>query len=103
MIRATPAEESVALIANIAICLSNFALTARTYSLVHVSWLKNGDKKTPACVPSHDEIVHRKIFAEIPLRVEYSLTEHGRSLAPVIEAICQWGANHLRRPPDQLG
>jgi DNA-binding HxlR family transcriptional regulator len=32
-----------------------------------------------------------------PLRVEYSLTEYGRSLEPVIAAICKWGGGHLRR------
>lgn len=44
-----------------------------------------------------DGVVKRKVFPEIPPRVEYSLTEYGRSLAPVIEAICQWGGKHLGR------
>jgi len=44
-----------------------------------------------------DGVVHREVFAEVPPRVEYSLTEHGHSLAPVIEAICMWGESHLER------
>lgn len=34
-----------------------------------------------------DGLVHREVYAEVPPRVEYSLTETGLSLAPVIEAI----------------
>lgn len=39
-----------------------------------------------------DGLVHREVFAEVPPRVEYSLTGLGRSLAPVIEALRAWGA-----------
>ena len=44
-----------------------------------------------------DGIVHRQVFAEIPPRVEYTLTDYGRSMSPVIEGICAWGALHLKR------
>ena len=37
-----------------------------------------------------DGVVSRKVFAEVPPRVEYSLTERGRSLKPVIKAMCKW-------------
>lgn len=36
-------------------------------------------------------IVVRAVFAEVPLRVEYTLTPLGESLRPVIEALRQWG------------
>ena len=42
-----------------------------------------------------DGIVERRVFAEVPPRVEYSLTEYGRSLRPVTEAMCQWGKKHM--------
>ena len=42
-----------------------------------------------------DGIVTRQIFAEVPPRVEYSLTPHGRTLRPVFEALADWGAAHL--------
>lgn len=40
-------------------------------------------------------IVSRKVFAEVPPRVEYSTTKLGRSLKPVIGALCEWGNQHL--------
>lgn len=44
-----------------------------------------------------DGVVHREVFPDVPPRVEYSLTEYGQSLAPVIESICRWGMGHLER------
>ena len=44
-----------------------------------------------------DGIVHREVFAEVPPRVEYSLTEYGKSLDPVIEALSTWGRRHLEK------
>lgn len=40
-------------------------------------------------------LVHRKVFPEVPPRVEYSLTETGRSLMPAITALIQWGQEHF--------
>jgi DNA-binding HxlR family transcriptional regulator len=37
-----------------------------------------------------DGMVRRKIFAQVPPRVEYSLTPAGKSVQPVIAAMCQW-------------
>lgn len=39
-----------------------------------------------------DQIVHRKVFAVVPPRVEYSLTAKGEELRPVISALRNWGA-----------
>lgn len=38
-----------------------------------------------------DGLVDRKIFAEIPPKVEYSITEAGLSVKSVLEAMCKWG------------
>lgn len=48
-----------------------------------------------------NQLVDRTIVSEKPFRVEYSLTEHGESLKPVIEAMAEWGTKHLTAPPDQ--
>jgi DNA-binding HxlR family transcriptional regulator len=37
-------------------------------------------------------LVQRVMYAEIPPRVEYSLTERGRALKPVLDALATWGA-----------
>lgn len=43
-----------------------------------------------------DALVSRKAYAEIPPRVEYSLTELGRSLRPVLAALKKWGAAYKK-------
>jgi DNA-binding HxlR family transcriptional regulator len=42
-----------------------------------------------------DGLVHREAFAEVPPRVEYSLTERGRSLAPHLDRLADWAQVHL--------
>lgn len=39
-------------------------------------------------------LVRRKVFAEIPSRVEYSATPLGLSLEPILLALCEWGQHH---------
>ena len=36
------------------------------------------------------DIVHRKSYDEIPPKVEYSLTEKGKSVVPILQSICKW-------------
>lgn len=42
-----------------------------------------------------DGLVHREIFREIPPKVEYSLTPLGRSLAPLLKWLTDWGHKHI--------
>lgn len=42
-----------------------------------------------------DGIIERKIYAEIPPRVEYFLTDKGKSLLPIIELMRDWGIENL--------
>jgi DNA-binding HxlR family transcriptional regulator len=44
-----------------------------------------------------DGIVHRKVFAEVPPHVEYSLTRHGESLKPILKLMSAWGTRHRAR------
>jgi DNA-binding HxlR family transcriptional regulator len=39
-------------------------------------------------------LVHRKVYAEVPPRVEYSLTEIGLSLKPILDVMWQWGEEY---------
>jgi DNA-binding HxlR family transcriptional regulator len=42
-----------------------------------------------------DQIIERKIYPEIPPRVEYFLTEKGKSLMPIIQSMKDWGTHYL--------
>jgi DNA-binding HxlR family transcriptional regulator len=42
-----------------------------------------------------DGLISRKVFAEVPPKVEYSLTDLGRSLQPILESISIWGKGYL--------
>lgn len=44
-----------------------------------------------------DQIVLRRVYAEVPPKVEYSLTDFGRSLEPVLKTLQGWGMQHLER------
>jgi len=41
-----------------------------------------------------DGLVERHEYPQIPPRVEYSLTEKGRSLYPIMQKMCEWGTEH---------
>ena len=41
-----------------------------------------------------DRLVHREEYPQIPPKVEYSLTERGKSLIPILDAMCEWGDNN---------
>ena len=42
-------------------------------------------------------LIHREVYPVIPPKVEYSLTETGRSLLPILVAMRDWGAGYLRK------
>ncbi len=48
-----------------------------------------------------DEIIERKIYAEVPARVEYMLSEYGRTLSEIMDQLEKWGAGYLERKAQQ--
>lgn len=43
-----------------------------------------------------DGIIHRNVYPEVPPKVEYSLTEIGKSLSPILEEMNIWGKEHMK-------
>ena len=39
----------------------------------------------------NDGLIHREEYPQIPPKVEYSLTERGKSLMPILDQMCVWG------------
>lgn len=42
-------------------------------------------------------IIERVVYPQVPPKVEYSMSEYGRSLEPILEAMHEWGAKHSAR------
>jgi DNA-binding HxlR family transcriptional regulator len=42
-----------------------------------------------------DLIIHREVYPVVPPKVEYSLTEKGESLMPILESMYEWGKNYM--------
>lgn len=89
------------------------------WKLVILWYLKNGPlrftvlkKQIPQCSLKmfndnlkeleRDGIVERKVFAEVPPRVEYKLSDYGSSLVPIIHTLRNWGVKRLLEYPDLM-
>jgi DNA-binding HxlR family transcriptional regulator len=44
-----------------------------------------------------DALVHREVYPVVPPKVEYSLTEVGKSLMPVLTMLEEWGKNYMKQ------
>lgn len=44
-----------------------------------------------------DGLIHRKVYPEVPPRVEYSMTGYGQTIWPILNEMAQWGTAHLSR------
>jgi DNA-binding HxlR family transcriptional regulator len=42
-----------------------------------------------------DGLVTRKVYPQVPPKVEYSLTKRGHSLIPILDQLCDWGSEHM--------
>lgn len=41
-----------------------------------------------------DGVITRKVYPTTPVQVEYSVTEHGQTLYPILEMMCEWGSGN---------
>lgn len=44
-----------------------------------------------------DNLVHRKVYRQVPPKVEYSLTPYGRGLDSLLQQLCTWGRRHAAK------
>lgn len=49
-----------------------------------------------------DGVILRKIYPEVPPKVEYSMTKYGKTLTPVINALRKWGSQHLENTQNSI-
>jgi len=49
-----------------------------------------------------DGLVTRTVYAEVPPRVEYSLSDYGHTLGPMLDSMYQWGEQHIARKKAQV-
>lgn len=43
-----------------------------------------------------DMLINRKVYPEVPLKVEYALTECGKNLIPILKQLVEWGKNYVK-------
>ena len=89
-----------------------FAVIGGKWKAISIYYLMEGDKRFKDLMElletvssrmlakqlqelERDGIISRKVFAEVPPRVEYTLTPYGKTLIPVITMICEWGEARL--------
>jgi len=46
-----------------------------------------------------DGLISRRIYPEIPPKVEYSMTPYGQTLSPMLDVMCKWGLEHRTNHP----
>jgi len=51
----------------------------------------------------YHDIVHRKIYTQVPPKVEYSITEYGQKMAPLLLALVDWGTAHMQHLSELYG
>lgn len=42
-----------------------------------------------------EDIIERKVYPQVPPKVEYTITPYGQSLRPILDAMHEWGQNHI--------
>lgn len=51
----------------------------------------------------YHDIINRKVYAQIPPKVEYSITEYGKGLMPLLLSMHEWGLTHLEHLDELYG
>ncbi|MEH7381063.1 helix-turn-helix domain-containing protein [Bacillus sp. JJ1533] len=49
-----------------------------------------------------EEIINRVVYPQVPPKVEYSITEYGRDLEPILQAMHEWSSRHIQHKQKKL-
>ena len=49
-----------------------------------------------------EDIISRKVYPQVPPKVEYAITEYGKSLEPILTAMHEWGTTHTLRKKEKV-
>lgn len=70
--------------------------TKRFNEILHyVSHISQRTLTTQLRELENDGLIFRKVYAEVPPKVEYSITDKGRSLEAILELMCEWGEKNM--------
>lgn len=50
-----------------------------------------------------DGLIYRKVYPVVPPKTEYSLTDFGKSITPILDEMCSWGEQYLKESADRKG
>lgn len=94
-----PIEATISLIGGKykAIILWNLMNRTLRYSELHKKMPKATDKMLAQQLREleKDGLIIRTVYPVVPPKTEYKLTEFGKSLAPILDAMCDWGTGYL--------
>lgn len=94
-----PIEATISLIGGKykAIILWNLMNRTLRYSELHKKMPKATDKMLAQQLREleKDGLITRTVYPVVPPKTEYKLTEFGKSLAPILDAMCDWGTGYL--------
>jgi DNA-binding HxlR family transcriptional regulator len=51
----------------------------------------------------YHDIVHRKVYLQIPPKVEYSITDYGMKMTPLLHSLVEWGTAHMQHLKELYG
>lgn len=70
--------------------------TKRFNEILHyVSHISQRTLTTQLRELENDGLISRKVYAEVPPKVEYSITDKGKSLESILELMCEWGEKNM--------
>lgn len=94
-----PVEATISLIGGKykAVILWHLMHNTLRYSELHKKMPKATDKMLTQQLREleRDGLIHRTVYPVVPPKTEYRLTEFGKSLFPILDAMCNWGENYL--------